>query len=424
MQAIINPGSINGTVYAPASKSMTQRAYAAALLHKGKSIVHGTGRSNDEQAALHVIEQLGATVREHGQTKEITSEGIKPKSHEINCQESGLCARLFTPIAALSDQPITIKGAGSLLNRPMNIFGELLPQLNVSLHNFHDHLPFTVQGPLRSKVLRVDGSISSQFLSGLLFALSYNITAPVTIYVSSLKSKPYIDLTLDMLNQFGKPITNNNYESFYINPALFKHNPTIEINVEGDWSNAAYWLVAGAINGDITLKGLDINSNQADRAVLPILQQCGADIKTLEDALHIKTATLTAFETDATDYPDLFPALAILAGCCKGESYIKGVHRLYHKESNRVASISEMLSQLGVPLSIEDDTLCITGVQVFDGALIDAYNDHRIVMAAAVAAVKAKRAIVIDGAEAVNKSYPLFFDALKNLGIDCTLNND
>ncbi len=190
----------------------------------------------------------------------IISKGINPISSSINCGESGLSARLFAPIAALSNRPINIEGNGSLLHRPMQLLNDILPALNVSLPGFSGHIPFTVSGPLQPASIRLDGSISSQFISGILFALSYSATEPVTITVDNLKSKPYIDLTLDILSRFGKPIQHNDHKTFHIDPATFHTPATVEIIVEGDWSSAAFFLVAGAIAGNVTVNNLNVSS--------------------------------------------------------------------------------------------------------------------------------------------------------------------
>lgn len=422
MQVTIEPGHINGTVKAPPSKSMMQRACAAALLHHGTTTILYPGYSNDNKAALRVIEHLGAKiVRQTEDSITIESNGIHPVADHIDCAESGLAARLFIPIAALSNTALTISGHGSLLTRPMDEFATLLPQLGVQLSNFNGHLPVTLQGPLQAKSILVDGSLSSQYLSGILFALAFSTTAPLTIEVHQLKSKPYIDLTLDILNRFGKTITHNNYETFYIDPAQFEEKKDITITIEGDWSNAAYWLVAGATIGDVFIQDLHISSLQADKKIAEVLTLAGANVQYHETGVHITTSAMQGFEFDATDCPDLFPALSILAAKCNGESYITGIHRLWHKESNRIESITEMLHQFGIMYSIEDDAICVRGRSKFDYATIDSYNDHRIAMAAAIGALHAKAPVTIIGAEAVNKSYPDFFKTLISLGVSVNI---
>jgi 3-phosphoshikimate 1-carboxyvinyltransferase len=306
----------------------------------------------------------------------------------------------------------------------MDSFAQILPHLGVILSDFEGHLPFTVYGPLRARSIKIDASVSSQFLSGLLFALSYCAEKEIVIETSALNSKPYVDMTLEMLKIAGKPIAHDNYEVFHINPILFSQKNELAFNIEGDWSNASYWLVAGAINGSVSLTGLNTGTSQADKVLLDVLRSANAAITIEEQLITVKSTELSAFEFDATHCPDLFPALAILATACDGESYISGVQRLFHKESNRAESICEMLQQFEVPFSIEDDTLCISGLKKLKSASIDSYNDHRIVMAASVAALHCNGPITITGAEAVNKSYPGFFSDLGFLGIEYSLKND
>lgn len=422
MQATIDAGHINGSINAPSSKSITQRVFAAALLHKGKTLIFNAGSSDDEMAALHIIQQLGANII--AKTKdiiEILSDGVHPVSDHISCGESGLSARLFTPIAALSDRAITIEGAGSLLHRPMHGFNEMLSLLGVAVGAFNGYLPVTIRGPLQAKPIQLNAGNSSQLLSGLLFAYSHSVKEPIVVEVAGLKSTPYIDLTLEVLQHFGRTVTHENYRLFHISPSSFTNTDTIEINIEGDWSSAAYLLVAGAISGTVTVKNLNVNSKQADRAILELLRDVGARVVADNNSVSISRLALRAFDFNATHCPDLFPILAILAACCEGESAITGIHRLFHKESNRAESISEMLENFSVPFSLEDDSLCITGVRKLQGTVIDSYRDHRIAMAAAVGALRAGGPVDIGHAESVNKSYPGFFADLASCGIPCKL---
>lgn len=415
---IVNPGMVKGTVNAVPSKSMMQRVCAAALLHKGKTVISNPGMSEDDKAALQVIAQLGASVKFNGDKIEVVSNGPAPVSDHIYCGESGLSTRLFTPIAALSDKRVRIDGGGSLLQRNMNELGHILPELDVQVHDFSGKIPFAVQGPLQARSIKIDGSVSSQYLSGLLFAYSYAVTTAVTIQVDSLKSRPYVDMSLQVLAHFGRPVRNDNYTSFHIDPALFTHKEEIAVSIEGDWSSAAALLVAGAINGDITILGLDTNSLQADTAILDVLRLAGAVPEVAGGSVRVVKSALKEFEYDATNCPDIFPLVSILAGCSDGESYISGLHRLWHKESNRAESIAEMLLQFDVFFSIEDDVLCITGDDKLWGCYIDSYNDHRIVMAACVGALRADSRVIIDNAGAVNKSYPVFFEDLAAIGVN------
>lgn len=404
MQAIISPGKPSGIITPPASKSLMQRACAAALLHTGKTIINNPGISDDDKAALNIIQQLGAHVRYSKDYIEITSHGINPISDTINCHESGLSARLFIPIAALYHQQLTITGEGSLLSRPMDVFGEIFPSLGVSIQTNQNMLPAIINGPLHPQNISIDGSLSSQFLTGLLFAYAFAAKEAVTITVRNLNSKPYIDLTLDVLHKFGKNITNDNYKSFTIHPQPALHDD-VEIPIEADWSAASNFVVANAITGSIDIEKLNASSLQADRAILQAVNN-----------------ERTAINFDATHCPDLIPILAVYAGTCNGINTIYGINRLIHKESNRVKSTTALLDKLGVEFELGENTIKITGAQQFKSCVVDSYNDHRIAMAAAIAALYADGDITINHAEAIAKSYPNFFKDLAALGVKCNLN--
>jgi 3-phosphoshikimate 1-carboxyvinyltransferase len=417
MLAIVYPSKISGSQVAPASKSSMQRACAAALLHHGQTRIYNPGHSNDDLAALDVIQNLGAVVTQHADYLEIDSKGVRPIGPEMNCGESGLGIRMFTPIAALSSQSITIQGKGSLVKRPMHFFDDILPALGVQIKSSNGFLPISIQGPLQTCDITVDGSLSSQFLTGLLMAFAAAGAADCSIKVNQLKSKPYIDLTLDVLKHFGWEVNHVNHEQFTFKPRAAVNDP-IEYTVEGDWSGAAFLLVAGAIAGPITVKGLQINSTQADRAVMNALASANASIFIDQDEITIGTKEegLKAFEFDATDCPDLFPPLVALASLCKGTTLIKGVTRLAHKESDRGLTLQTEFAKLGVTILLEGDIMKIEGVAIIQANTVFSQHDHRIAMACGVAALRATGPIEITEAEAINKSYTDFFDHLEHLG--------
>jgi 3-phosphoshikimate 1-carboxyvinyltransferase len=439
VKVVIKPSNINGIVTAPTSKSSMQRACAAALLHAGETTIINPGKSNDDLAALDIIQKLGAVIAEHenGNLKIIghqlntsnnspefipTSEG---GDGGINCGESGLSIRMFTPIAALSNQQITINGTGSLLKRPMDFFDEIFPQLGIAVESNKGMLPIKIKGPLQPKDITIDGSLSSQFLTGLLFAFAKAATQPVTITVNNLKSKPYIDLTLQVMKQFGYEVENNNYESFLIKPV--NHQPSIiNYTVEGDWSGAAFLLVAGAVAGSITVKGLDVFSTQADKKILEAIQNSGATLSISELEISVSSSPLGdrgAFYFNATDCPDLFPPLVALAAYCNGTTVIEGVSRLAHKESNRALTLQQEFAKMGVEITLQDDLMMVKGGEGLKGATVHSHHDHRIAMACAVAALKADGETFIEEAGAVNKSYPDFYEHLKKIGVILDINN-
>jgi 3-phosphoshikimate 1-carboxyvinyltransferase len=442
MKVTIQPSTIAGSIYAPASKSSMQRACAAALLRKGTSIIHNAGVSNDDKAALDIIQKLGSEVIVNNEELIINSSGITSNIQHptISCGESGLSIRMFTPIVALSHQTITINGTGSLLTRPMNFFDEILPQLSVDIKSNDGKLPLQVTGPLQAKNIIIDGSLSSQFLTGLLMA--YSATSPnpskggaldyesqnlsaVTITVNNLKSKPYIDLTLNVMQAFGLNVPiNNNYESFIFSKSqITNHKSEIEYTVEGDWSGGAFLLVAAAIastNG-VTIKGLDVQSTQADKKIIEALRDCGCNLSIRDVEIEISSSPLgarglKAFHFNATDCPDLFPPLVALAVYCNGTTVIEGVSRLAHKESNRGLTLQEEFEKMGVEIVLQDDLMMIKGDSSIKGGTVHSHHDHRIAMACAVAALHATNAVVIEEADAINKSYPNFYEHLTKLG--------
>ncbi len=431
----IQPSQLSGTITAAAGKSSMQRACAAALLNGGETILINPGKSNDDLAAIDVIQKLGAVIsyKDNGDLV-INSTGIHPKNTEVNCGESGLGIRMFTPIAALSDQPIILNGTGSLLTRPMDFFDEILPQLGVKITSNKGKLPLHIQGPLQPANITVDGSLSSQFLTGLLMAYGAAGANDVTITVIDLKSKPYIDLTLQVMKHFGWEVENDNYENFHFSQkpgasSLQSKAPqtpnsklqTPNYTVEGDWSGAAFLLVAGAIAGPVTVKGLDTFSTQADKAVLKALMDCGCSLSIQADQieigpLEIGPLPLKAFHFNANDCPDLFPPLVALAAYCEGATVIEGVKRLAHKESDRALTLQEEFGKLGIEITLQDDLMLVKGGTGVKGAVTHSRHDHRIAMACAVAGLKADGEVVIEDAEAINKSYPDFYAHLEKLG--------
>lgn len=432
MKATIHPSKLGGSIQAPASKSSMQRACAAALIAGGSTIISNPGHSNDDKAALDIIARLGAIVTKDGDQYKIESKGVQPTSSSVDCGESGLSIRMFTPIVALSANEITITGHGSLVTRPMDFFDEILPQLGVRIISEDSKLPLVIQGPLKPADITVDGSLSSQFLTGLLMAYSVAVQDPAntqetyTITVNDLKSKPYIDLTLEVMKQFNLPIPEHDeYKTFTFRKATAvagKKRPAInQYSVEGDWSGGAFLLVAGAIAGPMTVRGLDLGSTQADRRIVDALMDCGAGIAMEAKGIKLVRSEMHGFYFDATDCPDLFPPLVALAAYCKGRTTIHGLSRLQHKESDRGVTLQDEFDQMGITIRFHGDDMIIQGGGTVKGADVHSNHDHRIAMACAVAALGANSEMVIDEAQAINKSYPDFFKDLEKMGANVSL---
>lgn len=411
MTKSIKPSTIKGTVRAPASKSMMQRAIAAALLAETPTKILNPTYSNDAKAALRVVEALGARVR-MDENEILIKGGLNPTGEILNCGEAGLSIRMFSPIAALRHERLTLTGEGSLLSRPVSMIEAPLKQLGVEVSSTNGCPPLTVKGPLQGGEAVVDGSVSSQLLTGLLMALP-KAPKDSRLAVIDLKSTPYIDMTLTLLRAFGVEVEHSNYRSFFINGNQTYNRG--EYQAEGDWSGASFLLTAGALGGNVTMTGLDTHSPQADRKIAEALKAAGARVKMTGDSVEVAKNDLKAFDFDATHCPDLFPPLVALACNCKGTTVLTGVERLIHKESNRAMVLEKEFSALGAVIRIHGNRMEIEGTRL-KGGTIDAHNDHRIAMAGAAAAINAEKDVTIRGYECVAKSYPDFFEDFSKIG--------
>lgn len=386
---------------------------AAALLAKGETILRNLDFCDDTLSAIRVIETLGAKVERIDERTVKVQGGLSPQSNSLNVGESGLATRMFTPIASLCNTPITIEGKGTLLHRPMHMMIEPLRKLGVDVRDGGGKLPVEVCGPIRGGEIEVDGSVSSQFLTGLLMALPL-AEEDTTIAVENAVSKPYLDMTIDLASKFGVQISHNDYNEFYVEGSQ-SYEPA-DIVIEGDWSASAMLLVAGAIAGKVTLNNISQLSKQADVAICDALVRAGALVTSEPDSITVEQRDLVGFEFDATQCPDLFPALAALAAAAEGESVIYGVHRLEHKESNRAETIASEYAKLGIEVDLDGDVMRIRGGEIHS-AEARSHHDHRIAMSLAVSALRSDGEILIHDAECVAKSYPDFFEALESLRV-------
>ncbi len=412
----IKPSRISGKVDAPASKSLMIRATAAALLAAGESRILGPSLCADALAGLRIARALGAEAVELDGEIAISGGGA-PRRDTLDCGESGLCMRLFTPVAALQERLFLVTGEGSLMTRPMGLMEGPLRDAGVLFRTRGGLPPLSVQGPLRGGQIAIDGSQSSQFLTGLLAALPL-CAEDSEIRVASLKSKPYAALTLSLLARFGVAVDSDPELRVFRIAGGQRYRATT-YRVEGDWSAGAFLLAAGAVAGDITVGNLDVRSAQADRRVIEALESAGARLDVADGSIAIGHAALRGFNFDATDCPDLFPPLVALACHCRGRTRITGAERLRHKESDRAESLLQEFTALGARITVDQDRLEIEGGRPLGGVL-DAHNDHRIAMAGAVAGLGSGTGVCIHGSGCVSKSYPGFFDDLKSLGGDIT----
>jgi 3-phosphoshikimate 1-carboxyvinyltransferase len=410
MRKLVRPSEVSGSIQAPASKSVAQRAIALALLAEGESEIGKPGNSADVLAAIKVCRELGAEIQELPDRLLIRG-GIKAPLNPLNCGESGLSIRMFSSIAATLNQPVVLTGNGSLTKRPMVIVEQSIKSLGANCVTNNGFIPITVKGPIEGGIAKIDGSLSSQVLSGMIMAAPL-AKVDTCIQVKNLQSKPYIDLTIETMKLFGIEVYNEDYREFRIKCNQLYH-PT-KLTVEGDWSGAAFMLVAGAIAGKVRVENLHPMSKQADRAIIEALMWAGAKISIQENFIEVTRNELNAFHFDATQCPDLFPPLVALAAHCEGETRILGVSRLRAKESDRALTLQQEFKKLGVKIVIEGDLMRIFGGEV-KGGVVKSHGDHRIAMACAVAALAGKDEIDIEGAEAVEKSYPDFFEDLAEI---------
>lgn len=412
MEQIVYPSiEVQGNIKIPASKSYGQRTYAAALLVKGVTDIDNFGISDDENVALEIVQQAGAMVQVLSESKiRISSKGILKKNMFVNCGESGLSARMFTPLLSVNSEIVRIDAKGTLLSRPMNFFDSILNELQVDFYSRNGHLPFEMKGPIIPQNCTIDGSMSSQFITGLIYAyVASEKTKNVQIKISNPTSTPYILLTLEVLKQFGVDIKFKDETLYFDGP--YTLNST-SISVEGDWSSASFLLVAAAISGSITIQNLKSNSQQADKNILNALRDFGAIITEKDSSITISKKGNNSFRFDATHCPDLFPPLAVLATFAEGVSTIKGVKRLINKESNRSMAIQEELGKMGALIVVEGDEMFIKGIKNSTTSVVNSHGDHRIAMACAIVALRADGPVTIENSQAINKSYPLFFEHL------------
>jgi 3-phosphoshikimate 1-carboxyvinyltransferase len=421
MKRSVTYREVGGRALAPPSKSSMQRAVACALLAEGESILRSPSRSADCMAALGAASALGAAVRDSGDSFSVVGlpEGALREARErsLSCGESGLCMRMFSPIAALFAGRTRLEAEGSLRRRPVGMVAAPLERLGAECRTGEGGLPpVVVVGPLRGGRAKVDGRASSQLLTGLLVAL------PVAgldseLEVEALASRGYVDLSLDTMAAFGIEVERDPGFGFFKIRGGRRYAPA-DFTVEGDWSGAAFLLVAAALAAageGLAIDGLDTRSSQPDRAVLEALRACGAGVEAEGGSIRVRRIELRAFSFDATDCPDLFPPLVALAAGCEGDTCLRGAGRLRAKESDRAAALSEEFGALGAELIVEGDLMTVRGRGALAGGRVDSRGDHRIAMAAAIASLYCRSPVEIGGAECVSKSWPTFFEDMATI---------
>ena len=412
------PARIGGTVSAPPSKSMAHRAVLCSALAKGTSHIENLEFSKDISATLAAAGQLCARV-ESGPA-DVLVEGLghfRPVFGPVDCCESGSTLRFLIPLASLTGQSITFVGRGRLMERPQSVYETLYREQNLHFEQANGQL--TVAGSLRSGEYTLAGNVSSQFISGLLFALPLLAGDSTLHLIPPVESRSYIEMTRAAQAAFG--VTSHWLDDTTLCiPGGQQYHPRDYI-VEGDYSQAAFLAVLGAVKGGITLAGLAAETLQGDAAILDILRRCGAKFTRTEAGLVFEQAPLHGVDIDLADCPDLGPVLMVLGLLCEGTTVIRNAERLRIKESDRIAAMEAELRACGGVLSSEGGTITVQGCKPrlhAPEAPLSGHNDHRVVMSLTVLALAADIPLAINEAEAVQKSWPHFFDALKPLGVE------
>ena len=415
MNITISPAPLHGTVSIIESKSHVHRLLIAAALSSTPVFISCNDSSEDIDATVRCLNALGAEIT---RSKDEDGFWVVPfkasqTAATLECGESGSTLRFLLPIIGALGKTATIRLSGRLPERPLSPLWEELIAHGVSLTRPQNDT-ICCSGKLKAGTFTIKGDVSSQFISGLLFALPFLDGDSEIVVTGKTESESYIEMTLQVLHRVGINIQRVGQNFMICGNQVAKCS---SVAAEGDWSNAAFWLCAGALGSPITCKNLYEDSLQGDRSVIDLLKRFGAVIQTSETATTVKANQLNGIEIDASNSPDLVPILAVCGAYAKGTTVIKNAGRLRIKESDRLAAVSTVLSALGASVTETEDGLIIQGQpQLKGGVTVSSYNDHRIAMAAAVAATLCQDPVTITNAEAVNKSYPKFWEHLERLG--------
>lgn len=412
----IAPSTLSGTVCVPASKSVCHRAVICAGLAEGTSKISGILLSDDIIATMHAMEALGAVIRQEGDDTLIITgtTSIPSKPLTIDCNESGSTLRFLIPLGMNDQTTMTFTGKGQLVERPLHDYFNIFEEQQIAYQTKDGHLPLSVTGGLKPGQFRLRGDVSSQFVSGLLFALPRLDGDSSIIITTEMESQGYIDLTLAMLERFGIKIINNNYREFIV-PGNQKYQST-DYRVEGDYSQVAFWLVAGTLCNPIRCTGLNPHSLQGDKVIVDLIQQMGGKLTIEADSITASPAITHSIEIDASQCPDLVPILTVLAAVSNGITRIIKAGRLRIKECDRLKAIAQELNKLGADIREHEDSLTIVGCPTLKGGVVHSWHDHRIAMALAIASTLCQTMVTIEHSECVSKSYPDFWKDFHMLG--------
>lgn len=403
----------NGTVNVPPSKSDVHRAIICAAMANGVSRISPVALSNDIKATIGCIKALGAdAVLENNVLTVDGTNMYKNKTALLDCGESGSTLRFFIPIAAVGNINATFVGKGKLPQRPIGIFTEALPKAG-TVCKTEGGLPLEIKGQLKSGIFEIPGNVSSQFITGLLLALPILEGDSEIVLTSPLESVGYIAMTIRTMKQFGVNIQTTEKGWHIKGGQSYK---TCDYTTDGDWSQAAFFMVLGAVSGKVTVKGVAKDSTQGDKNCAEILARFGAKVTQLDNEVTVEKGELKAITIDASQIPDLVPVLSVCAAFAEGTTKIINAERLRIKECDRLKATAELLNNLGGKVKELSDGLEITGVSSLKGGNVNGYNDHRIVMSAAVCAARSDEDITATFAMSINKSYPDFYIDYNSIG--------
>ena len=409
----VKPSQLNGTVTAPPSKSDVHRAIICAALSGGVCKIAPVALSNDIKATIGCIEALGAkTDIENGVLTVDSIDVFAKKTALLDCGESGSTLRFFVPVAAAGGVKTEFVGHGSLVSRPIGLFADILPKAGVECETT-GVLPLKISGQLQSGTFEVPGNISSQFITGLLFALPLLDGDSKIVLTTPLESEAYVDMTIRTMSRFGVNAERTDYGYFVKGNQRYTAQ---NYRTDGDWSQAAFFMAAGALCGEIIVDGVDENSTQGDKEIADLLRRFGAQVEFKNNSVSVKKAALKAIDIDARQIPDLVPILSVVASLADGTTTIHSAERLRIKESDRLKTTAAMLNALGGNVGEKPDGLVIHGCKGLRGGTVDGSNDHRIVMSASVAALCADGEVTITDMESINKSFPNYFEEYDRLG--------
>lgn len=409
----VYPGKLQGTVTIPPSKSDAHRAVICAALSRGVSKIAPIELSEDITATLRAVETLGVSVRLEENVLTVDGSALgTARSRELDCGESGSTLRFFIPIAAALGLPVRFTGRGRLPQRPLGTYLECLPPAGVNCQSTGG-LPFSIHGKLQGGRFAVAGNVSSQFITGLLLALPLTGEDSEIVLTTPLQSAGYVEMTIRTMAAFG--VTVEKTMAGYRIAGGQRYQPQ-NYAVESDWSQAGFYLAAGALGSRLALHGLRRDSIQGDRTAEAVFSAFGAQLEWQGKALIVSPGVLRGIAVDASQIPDLVPPIAAAAALAEGESKITGAGRLRLKESDRLAAMASAINALGGSVQEEEDGLVIQGVSSLKGGKVSGCNDHRIVMAMAVAALRAGGPVEITDPHSIRKSYPSFFKEYNRLG--------